>query len=271
MIAIGTTRNWAKSVVNWNIALDSTGGPHNGGCETCTGLVTVQPDGSVTTNAEYYTIGHLSTFVKPGAVRVASTSFGTTGWNGQIMDVAFRNPDGSTALVVHNENDDPRTFAVAAGDRTFEYTLPGGAVATFTWTRHRSLRSRLDAVSLDGATATAVPAGDSPAAAVDGDASTRWSSGQAQEPGQYLQVDLGRPTAFRRVAIDSGGNLGDYARGWQLSASDDGTTWRTLATGGGTGQLTNVDVRRTSARYLRITSTASAGNWWSIADLRLYD
>ena len=191
MIAIGTTRNWAKSVVNWNIALDSTGGPHNGGCDTCTGLVTVQPDGSVTTNAEYYTIGHLSKFVKPGAVRVASTSFGTTGWNGQIMDVAFRNPDGSTALVVHNENDDPRSFAVAVGDRTFEYTLPGGALATFTWPRHPSLRSRLDAVPLDGATATAVPAGDSPAAAVDGDASTRWSSGQAQEPGQYLQVDLG--------------------------------------------------------------------------------
>ncbi|GGL05930.1 glycoside hydrolase family 30 protein [Mangrovihabitans endophyticus] len=139
-IAIGTTRNWAKSVVTWNIALDSTGGPHNGGCDTCTGLVTVQPDGSVTTNAEYYTIGHLSKFVQPGAVRIGSTSFGTTGWNGQIMDVAFRNPDGSTALVVHNENDDPRSFAVSVGDRIFEYTLPGGALATFTWPRGRYRR-----------------------------------------------------------------------------------------------------------------------------------
>jgi glucosylceramidase len=172
---------------------------------------------------------------------------------------------------VHNENDDPRSFAVAVGDRTFEYALPGGALATFTWPRDRSPRSRLDAVSLDGATATAVPAGDSPAAAVDGDAATRWSSGGAQEPGQYLQVDLGARRAFSRVAIDSGGNLGDYARGWQLSASDDGVTWRILAAGAGTGQLTNIDVRRTRARYLRITSTASAGNWWSIADVRLYD
>ena len=43
-------------------------------------------------NAEYYTLGHLARFVQPGAVRIASTSFGTTGWNGQIMDVAFRNP-----------------------------------------------------------------------------------------------------------------------------------------------------------------------------------
>ncbi|WP_223165862.1 discoidin domain-containing protein [Lentzea indica] len=263
-VVLGTTRNWARSAVNWNIALDSTGGPHLGGCGTCTGLVTVQPDGSVTTDAEYYTIGHLSKFVKPGARRIASTSFGTTGWNGQIMDVAFRNPDGSTALVVHNENDDPRTFAVNAGDRIFEYTLPGGALATFTWTAN--LRSKLDLVPLTGATAS--PDG---ALAIDDDASTRWSTGAAQAPGQYLQVDLGRRKEFRRVAVDSGGNLGDYVRNWELSVSNDGRSWRTVASGAGTGQLTTIDVRRTSARYLRITSTSAASNWWSIADFRLYN
>ena len=269
-VVIGTTRNWARSAVNWNIALDATGGPHLGGCGTCTGLVTVLPDGSVRTDAEYYTIGHLSKFVKPGARRIASTSFGTTGWNGQIMDVAFRNPDGSTALVVHNENDDPRSFAVNVGERTFEYTLPGGALATFTWPRSRALDSRLDHVSIDGARATA-SLGTGAEYLVDDDASTRWSSEAAQAPGQYVQVDLGGREHFRRVAIDSGGNLGDHARGWRLSTSDDGTTWRTVATGAGAGQLTTVDVRRTSARYLRITATAAAGNWWSIADLRLYD
>ncbi|HYQ69221.1 discoidin domain-containing protein [Actinophytocola sp.] len=269
-VAIGTTRNWARSAVNWNIALDATGGPHNGGCGTCTGLVTVGPDGSVTTGAEYYTIGHLSKFVKPGARRIASTSFGTTGWNGQIMDVAFRNPDGSTALVVHNENDDPRTFAVDVGDRTFEYTLPGGALATFTWPRSGELRSRLDLVPRHGATATA-SLGTDAALAVDDDASTRWSSETAQAPGQYLQLELGARQHFRRVAVDSGGNLGDYARGWRLAASDDGTTWRTLAAGTGAGQLTNIDVRPTSARFLRLTATTAANNWWSVADVRLYD
>jgi glucosylceramidase len=268
-VVMGTTRNWARSAVNWNIALDSTGGPHLGGCGTCTGLVTALPDGSVRTDAEYYTIGHLSKFVRPGARRIASTSFGTTGWNGQIMDVAFRNPDGSTALVVHNENDDPRSFAVNVGDRTFEYTLPGGALATFTWPRDRRLDSTLDFVPIDGARVTA-SLGTDANAIVDDDASTRWSSEAAQAPGQYVQVDLGARKHFRRVAVDSGGNLGDYARGWRLSTSDDGTTWRPIATGTGTGQLTNIDVRA-SARYLRITATNAADNWWSIADLRLYD
>jgi glucosylceramidase len=270
-LAIGVTRNWAKSVVNWNIALGADGGPHLGGCDTCTGLVTRQPDGSVTTNAEYYTIGHLSKFVQPGAVRIASTSFGSVGWNGQITDVAFRNPDGSTALVVHNENDDPRAFAVAVGDQIFDYTLPGGALATFTWPAHPNLHSNLRQLDLTGATATAQPAGEELAAAVDADASTRWSSGQAQTVGQYLQVDLGTPRVFRQVAIDSGGNLGDYAHGWQLSASDDATSWRPLATGTGAGQLTTVDLDHPiRARYLRITATAAASNWWSISDIRLY-
>ncbi|RKS67968.1 glucosylceramidase [Motilibacter peucedani] len=270
-LTVGTTRNWAKSVVTWNVALDSTGGPHNGGCDTCTGLVTLQPDGSVTTDAEYYTIGHLSKFVQPGAVRIASSSYGTPGWNGQLTDVAFRNPDGSTALVVHNENDDPRSFTVAQGGRSFDYTLPGGSLATFTWPRSRVLDDKLDLLDTSGATATASPAGEGPAAAVDGDGSTRWSSGQAQAPGQHLTVDLGERTHFRRVSVDSGGNLGDYARSWALSVSDDGTTWRTVATGVGTGQVTDVDVPRTRARYVRITSTGSSGSWWSIADLRFYD
>ncbi|MEU7476788.1 discoidin domain-containing protein [Lentzea sp. NPDC042327] len=267
-VVLGTTRNWARSAVTWNIALDSTGGPHNGGCTTCTALVTAHPDGTVTTDAEYYTIGHLAKFVRPGARRIASTSFGTTGWNGQIMDTAFRNPDGSTALVVHNQNDDPRTFAVNTGDRTFEYTLPGGALATFTWPAHHRLRGNHDPVPLTGATATS-STGENAALAVDDDASTRWTTETTQAPGQYLQIDLGRNRDFRRVAVDSGANLGDHVRTWQLDVSRDGTTWHTVAKGQSTGQLTNIDVRG-NARFLRITSTGTANNWWSIADIRLY-
>jgi glucosylceramidase len=270
-ITIGTTRNWAESVADWNLALDPDGGPHNGGCGTCSAFLTVNPDDTVTTNAEFYTIGHLSKFVKPGAVRIASTNYGTTGWNGRITDVAFLDPDGSTALVVHNENDNPRSFAVAVGDRSFEYTLPGGALATFTWPRSAQLTTPLHAVELTGATVTASPDGQgAPSLATDDDGTTGWTTGAAQTPGQYLQVDLGRSTSFRRVDLDSGDNLGDYARGWQLSVSDDCTHWRTAAAGTGTGQLTSIEPGPTRARYLRVTQTGSAANWWSLADLRVY-
>ncbi|MFG1624269.1 discoidin domain-containing protein [Kribbella sp. NPDC049227] len=267
-LMLGTTRNWAKSVVNWNIALDSTGGPHLGGCDTCTGLVTLQPDGSVTTDAEYYTIGHLSKFVKAGAVRIGSTSYGTTGWNGQLMSAAFSNPDGTTALVVHNENDDPRRFAVAVGDKSFEYELPGGAIATFTWGRVSA--DVPQPVSLEGATATASVNGAEAGLAVDADGSTVWTSKEAQAPGQSVQVDLGSPRSFRQLALDSGGQLGDFAASWNVAVSNDGTHWSKPVTGNSTGQLTTVTLHPTLARYIRVTSTSTSDHWWSLADLRLY-
>lgn len=270
-LVLGVTRNWGKTVVNWNLALDPAGGPHNGGCDTCSGVVTVGPGQTVTETAEYYTLGHLARFVRPGAVRIASTSFGTTGWNGQIMDAAFLNPDGSTALVVHNENDDPRSFAVAQGGSSFEYTLPGGALATFTWPASRALDDGRVLLNAYGTTATASPSGDAKNA-VDDDATTRWTTGAGQEPGQYLQVDLGRLQPVRRVVLDTGTDSGDYPRGYTLFTSSDGVHWSDApaATGTGDGQLTRIDFPATAARFLRVVQTATAPQWWSIADLRVY-
>ena len=179
-LEIGSTRNWAKTVVNWNLALDPSGGPHVGGCGNCTGIVTVGPGDTVTPNAEYYALGQLSRFVQPGAVRIASTSFGTTGWNGQIMDVAFVNPDGSTVLVAHNENDNPQSFSVSENGQSFNDALPGDSLATFVWARPPGPPAMTRALSPSRWQATAVPAGpadpcctgDVASSAVDDDAST---------------------------------------------------------------------------------------------------
>ena len=91
-----------------------------------------------------------------------------------------------------------------------------------------------------------------------------------QAPGQWVQVDLGKVQTFRSVALDSGGNAGDYARGYEVAVSKDGMSWQTVASGASTGQLTTVELRPTQARYVRVTSTGSAANWWSLADLRVY-
>jgi glucosylceramidase len=277
-LIIGNTRNWAETVINWNLALDPSGGPHVGGCDTCTGIVTVGPGDTVTDNAEYYTLGHLARFVTPGAVRIASTSFGTTGWNGQVMDVAFRNPDGSTVLVAHNENDNPQTFAVREGNKSFAYTLPGGALATFTWRGQPPGSTALRQIAPSGWTASADPpgptdpccSGDVAANAVDADASTRYSTGTAQAPGQFLQVDFGAALPARRVVFDTGVSVGDYPRGYTVTTSRDGTHWTTVASGAGSGQFTTVDLMGAPVRYVRATLTAAAPSWWSVADIRAY-
>ncbi|HEY3483703.1 MAG TPA: ricin-type beta-trefoil lectin domain protein [Streptomyces sp.] len=126
-LAIGATRNWARTVTTWNMALDAGHGPVIGSCTNCTGVVTTNGS-NVTYNAEYYVLGHLSKFVQPGAVRIDSTGYG----DGGIQNVAFRNPDGTIVLVALNTGG-TQNFQVSYGGQSFGYSLAGGAMATFTW------------------------------------------------------------------------------------------------------------------------------------------
>jgi glucosylceramidase len=130
-LIIGATRNWAKTVATWNMALNPSGGPSMN-CTTCTAVVTVDNSADTATyNAEYYVLGQASKFVKPGAVRIDSNTFGS----GNVEDVAFRNPDGSNALIALNaDTSNAHTFNVDENGQYFTYTLPARAVATFTWT-----------------------------------------------------------------------------------------------------------------------------------------
>jgi len=128
-LIIGGTRNWAKGVMLWNLALDQNHGPTNGGCTDCRGVVTVNSGtGNVSYNVEYYALGHASKFVVPGARRISSTTLG-----GSIETVAFRNPDNSIALIALNAGSASKTFAVRWNGQTFNTTLPAGAVATYKW------------------------------------------------------------------------------------------------------------------------------------------
>jgi len=129
-LIIDATRDWAKGVLLWNLALDENHGPHTGGCGDCRGVVTITSgSGAVTRNVEYYALAHASRFVRPGARRIASTS-GVAG----VQSVAFRNADdGSKALIVVNTAAQDRAFTVLWSNQSLRYTLPVGAVVTFFW------------------------------------------------------------------------------------------------------------------------------------------
>ncbi|KRE30977.1 hypothetical protein ASG80_00255 [Agromyces sp. Soil535] len=130
---IGSTRNWGNGVMLWNIALDPEGRPLNSdtnGIPLNRGVVVVDPaNGSVTYNPEYHALAHVSRFVKPGAHRIYSNSFGA----GSIENVAFQNPDGSKVLVAYNDADAAETFSVADGTQSFDYTLGAGDAVTLTY------------------------------------------------------------------------------------------------------------------------------------------
>ena len=121
-------RNSGRAYVKWSLALDQNLGPHTGGCGTCTPIVTVSSSsGAITYDIEYYTLGHFSKYVLPGAVRIYSS-------NAQgIVSAAFLNSDGSKALVAFNDSASTQSFSVQWGNQSFAYTLPSLAGATFTW------------------------------------------------------------------------------------------------------------------------------------------
>jgi beta-glucosidase len=128
VLVVGSMRNWAESVVTWNLALDEQFGPHLGGCVDCIGLVTInRGTGAVTFNAAFFALAHVSKFVQRGAYRIASTTQAAQG----VDNVTFRNPDGSYVLIVSNES--ARAIKVRNGSESFSYALPAGSVATFRW------------------------------------------------------------------------------------------------------------------------------------------
>ena len=125
-LIIGATRNWAKTVLEWNLTsnLSLTPFTDRGGCDRCLGAVTIDAD-SVTRNPAYYIIGHASKFVVPGSVRIDSNEVEG------LPNVAFQRPDGNLVLIVLNEGSEPKIFSAKFAEKTFQARLNPGAVGTF--------------------------------------------------------------------------------------------------------------------------------------------
>jgi glucosylceramidase len=129
-VFIGTMKNWSKTALLWNLALDENHGPKNNGCADCRGVITINASGNVTRNVEYYSIGHFSKFIRPGANRVASSI--SSGING-VNFVAFVNADGGRVLVISYSGSDNPQVVVNEGDTQFTYVLSPKSVTTITW------------------------------------------------------------------------------------------------------------------------------------------
>jgi glucosylceramidase len=126
-LIIGAPSNWARTVLEWNLAADSDQNPHTpGGCTECRGAITIDGD-SVKREDAYYIIAHASKFVVTGSVRVASTEVAG------LPNVAFRTPAGRLVVIVLNEGAEPKTFGFRRGQQSLSATLPPGAAATYVW------------------------------------------------------------------------------------------------------------------------------------------
>ncbi|WP_297084752.1 discoidin domain-containing protein, partial [uncultured Demequina sp.] len=110
--------------------------------------------------------------------------------------------------------------------------------------------------------------------AIDGDPSTSWLGDGDQYEGMWFQIDAGEQVTFDAIELAQSGEWDNaYPRAFVVEVSDDAAAWTAVATETGTyaDQLVILE-ETTSARYVRLTLTASVGageGGWAIGEANL--
>ena len=130
-ITLGTVNRWSRGAIIWNLMLDAKRGPNRpGGCTTGFGAVDISDDyKTIRRNSFYYIMAHMSTAVKPGAVRIGTSGYSPAG----LTYSAFRNPDNSYALVLSNSKSEDIKATVDDGNRHFPVTVPANGIVSLSW------------------------------------------------------------------------------------------------------------------------------------------
>jgi len=148
----------------------------------------------------------------------------------------------------------PTTAGTSTVTATAKDTTGATGTASFTWTvnpasgtcgtTNLALNHPATASSLENAS---FPASN----AVDGNLTTRWSSGFSDP--QWIQVDLGSVQTICGVTLNW---EAAYGKAFQIQTSNDGTTWTPIySTTTGTGGTQTLSVTG-SGRYIRMYGTA---------------
>ena len=178
---ISYTRNWGNSVTKWSLAVDQNMGPHNGGCGTCTGLITVHNgdsrSGQVDYTVEYYDMGQLTKFVKPGAFRIDSTA------NANVPNVAWKNPDGSKALVAYNGTGSRAVGQGGLGQRVLHLQPAGRDLGDLHLDRHPGQRRHRRTPARSPATAASASTSPAPTPPTARRSSSTPATAPARRPG----------------------------------------------------------------------------------------
>jgi glucosylceramidase len=122
---INDFNNGTTAWTDWNILLDEKGGPNHAGnycfapvhADTRTGAL-------IYTNAFYY-IGHFSKYIRPGAKRIVSSAS-----RAGLLHTAFKNTDGSIALVLLNTGEAKQTFRIWLNNKVTELECAPHSIST---------------------------------------------------------------------------------------------------------------------------------------------
>jgi glucosylceramidase len=123
---IGDLNAGSSGWVDWNMLLDSHGGPNHKN-NFCFAPLHAAADGQLVFTPIYTAIGHFSRYIRPRARRVSAAT------SRSVLDAtAFCNIDGTLAVVVMNRSDQPQRYRLFVDGRETAVEIPARAIQTVT-------------------------------------------------------------------------------------------------------------------------------------------
>jgi F5/8 type C domain/Bacterial Ig-like domain (group 3) len=130
----------------------------------------------------------------------------------------------------------------------------------------------LNRASWSASSNTNYSSSDAPALALDGNLSTRFSSNRDEVAGMAYKVDMGAVQTFDELVMATPNSPNDYARVFNVSVSNDGSSWAAVATCKGTSASQVVRFPAQTARFIRVVLDPGTAvhYWWSIDEFNVY-
>jgi glucosylceramidase len=123
----GILRNWCRSTIGWNLALDEKGRP-NIGPFSCGGTVTINSQThEITPSGHFWAMNHFARSIRRGARR-----FDSQGGPPEVQHVAYEDEAGKRVLVLTNPGA-AKTVQVRLAGNTVEAALAADSSTTLIW------------------------------------------------------------------------------------------------------------------------------------------
>jgi glucosylceramidase len=140
---VGTLNAGGSGWIDWNLLLDTKGGPNHVG-NMCDAPIMV--DGpKYYVHPQFWYIGHFSKYMSRGSLRIPTTVSGSKTYTGRTRDygtcteedglqaTSFLRPDGQVATVVLNCGDEAISFKIRHDDLALRASIPAHAIQTYVF------------------------------------------------------------------------------------------------------------------------------------------
>jgi glucosylceramidase len=122
---IGNLNSGMNLFLDWNIALDEKGGPNHAGNYCDAPIICDTLNNSIDKRLSFDYIGHFSRYIKPGAVRIATTQY-----TDALELTAAENPDKSITIVVLNRTAEICNAFIRLREHLLPLYIPAASISS---------------------------------------------------------------------------------------------------------------------------------------------